>query len=339
MIYAPIYIPTLNRYAHLKRCIESLQKNSWAEYTEIYISLDYPTKESHWEGYNKIKEYLESGISGFKAVHFFIQEKNLGPSENIKFLRKEIFKTYDRFIGTEDDNQFSPNFIEYMDKGLELFKDNDECIFISGYVDEQPWNAHGGTVMPSTLASFWGYGGWKNKLEKCQKEINKELFVSIGTNPYYIWRLYYYSRIMLWWYVHRYLCDPYEAFTDQEGNPKFIDVSINIYCIVKRKYIIVPVKSLVRNWGMDGSGVHCGTDVKYNAGCFSIDENEHFEYRIPRPFTMRNDNRKIQAATKASLKWKDNVKVLQNLVLFELLGFERYHKLLKKQEEIRNRKR
>ncbi len=36
MVYAPIIIPTLNRYEHLKRCVKSLQQNGWAKYTELY---------------------------------------------------------------------------------------------------------------------------------------------------------------------------------------------------------------------------------------------------------------------------------------------------------------
>ena len=50
--FAPVIIPTLCRFEHFNRCIESLSKCTWAEYTEVYIGLDYPAKESHWGGYN-----------------------------------------------------------------------------------------------------------------------------------------------------------------------------------------------------------------------------------------------------------------------------------------------
>lgn len=101
MIYAPIIIATLNRYEHLKRCIESLQKNSWAKYTELYISVDYPAKEVHWEGYRKVREYLEAGIEGFKKVEVYYQSFNLGGAENFMFLKRIIFQSYDRWIETE----------------------------------------------------------------------------------------------------------------------------------------------------------------------------------------------------------------------------------------------
>ena len=92
---APIIIPTLNRYEHLRRCIESLGKNTLANETEIYISLDYPPSDKYIEGYNKVYQYLKSNsIDGFKEVHIFFQEKNLGPTENAYFLRREVYKKY-----------------------------------------------------------------------------------------------------------------------------------------------------------------------------------------------------------------------------------------------------
>ena len=33
--YAPIVIPTLNRYEHFKRCLESIERCTGAEYTDV----------------------------------------------------------------------------------------------------------------------------------------------------------------------------------------------------------------------------------------------------------------------------------------------------------------
>ena len=43
--YAPVYIPTLCRDRHFILGVESLKKNGWAKYTDVYIGLDYPSKE------------------------------------------------------------------------------------------------------------------------------------------------------------------------------------------------------------------------------------------------------------------------------------------------------
>ena len=83
MTYAPVIIPTLCRYKHFKECLESLSKCKWAEETEIFVGLDYPAKESHRSGYEKIKRYLkEVGDMTFKKIHVFEREVNYGGGKN-----------------------------------------------------------------------------------------------------------------------------------------------------------------------------------------------------------------------------------------------------------------
>lgn len=340
MVYAPIIIATLNRYEHLKRCITSLQRNSWAKYTELYISVDYPAKESHWEGYRKVREYLEEGIEGFKKVSVYYQPSNLGGAENYMFLTRIIFQSYDRWIETEDDNEFSPCFIEFMDKGLELFKDDPDILYLCGHTPEREWYTEGENILKlSSIRYYYGEGIWRDKWIRFSQDKNRKLFDSIGRNPYYIWKLYYHSRNMLWWYVHRYLCDPYEAMFSKDGEVAPIDININIYCIIKNKYIITPVKSLCRNFGRDGSGAHCGVDPEYDPLTKNIDESQSFEYCLPMPFKMRKENRRIQAGIDGSLKFRDNVKVLQNLILREILGDKGYHTFIRKQKEYRSKRK
>lgn len=340
VVHAPIIIPTLNRYEHLKRCIESLQQNSWAKYTELYISIDYPAKESQWEGYRRVRKYLDEGIEGFQKVNLFYQKANLGGYHNGRFLFRRVFEHYDRCIVTEDDNEFSPCFIEFMDKGLELFESDPDIFFLCAYTPDQAWHTEGENILKLSSVQYY-YGGafWREKWVHALQEGDKKFFDSIGRNPYYIWKLYYHSRNMLWWYVHRYLCDPYEAMVDQDGEPKAIDINYNIYCIIKNKYMIAPVKSLARNFGRDGSGEHCGTDPTYNPSDIVMDDANHFEYCLPKPFRVRKKNRKIQAGIDGSLRFKDNRKVLQNWILRELLGDKGYHEFLRKQKEYRNKRK
>ena len=63
MIYAPVAVWTLNRYEHLRCCIDSLKKNKYAIDTEVYISLDFPPSEGYQEGYDKVRAYLHQNIS------------------------------------------------------------------------------------------------------------------------------------------------------------------------------------------------------------------------------------------------------------------------------------
>ena len=49
--YAPVRISTLCRSAHFIRLIESLKRNMWAKYTEVYVGLDYPPNEKYLKGW------------------------------------------------------------------------------------------------------------------------------------------------------------------------------------------------------------------------------------------------------------------------------------------------
>ena len=124
----------------------------------------------------------------------------------------------------------------------------------------------------------------------------------------------------------------------RDGEVAPIDININIYCIIRKKYIITPTESLCKNYGRDGSGVHCGVDTEYDPLVRNINKSESFEYRLPIPFKMRKENRKIQAGIDGSLKFRDNVKVLQNLILREILGCRGYHIFIQKQNEYRRKR-
>ena len=79
--YAPVLIPTLNRYEHFKRCLESLEKCTGAEHTEIFVALDYPPSEKYKEGWSKICKYLE-------------EKNNLICSRNYMLLKETIIMEY-----------------------------------------------------------------------------------------------------------------------------------------------------------------------------------------------------------------------------------------------------
>ena len=61
-VYAPVIIPTCNRYEHLRECVESLAECTHADKTELIISVDFPPDESYADGWNKVREYV-SGIN------------------------------------------------------------------------------------------------------------------------------------------------------------------------------------------------------------------------------------------------------------------------------------
>lgn len=254
MVCAPVVIPTLNRVEHLQRCISSLQRNKLAQETELYISVDYPPAEKYEEGYRKVCAYLSQPIEGFRKVHIFYQEKNLGPFDNSEFLEKKVLEKNDRMIYTEDDNCFSPNFLSYMNYNLEKYANDQSIYAINGYA-YPIFKEHENLVYYNPVKfSAWGYGIWKNRCEE-QKQFRKEQvlkYIKSFHNAKNIGKIR--SNFIDAVYIAR--GTHYLAFR-KNGDLYSIDKVINVYLSVTGKKVIMPAVSMVTNYGYDGSGVNC----------------------------------------------------------------------------------
>ncbi len=302
MRYAPIFILTLCRYEHFKKCVESLAKNSYAKDSELYIALDYPLKDSHWDGYNKILKYVDN-IEGFESVIIIKREKNFGAILNSREGKKALFEKYDRIIVSEDDNEFSPNFLEYINKGLEKFENDKRIVGICGhcYLFKVPLDYSCNYYYLKGF-SAWGYGMWRdraktfiykpNQLKEVVK--NKSLLKQI--------KLYYprfYSGILS--YIIR--------NKDMVG-----DGAIAIDMVKDNTYCLYPTISKVRNHGHDGSGIHCNgmkEDVFLKQ---NIDVNLDFSYSGNALF----DDKSIFTAKEKSYP-KENLKEKIKIVIKRLM--------------------
>lgn len=260
MVYAPILITTLNRYDHLKRCITSLQNNGWAKYTELYIGVDYPPAEKYVEGYKKIREYLEAGIDGFAEVHIYFHETNLGPFPNYDFLRKITDEKYDRFIFSEDDNEFAPSFIEFMDKALDKYADDEDIISIYGWHPGIKKEIKEGTaVFKVKDFSAYGYGTWVSKYENMLANIDREYIEKICDDNKNLKKMRTGNPAVLLAGTSALLRKERLYYT-KDGSIPHIDMMYMLYFVLEDKYMICSTRSLVKNWGYDGTGVNCDGD-------------------------------------------------------------------------------
>ena len=263
MYYAPIIIPTLCRYEHFKECLESLNQNTWAPYTDVYIGLDYPAQEKHFEGYLKISSYLEDSRFNFRKLVVIKRQENYGAGKNNSELRKDIAKMYDRYIISEDDNVFSPYYIEYMDKMLEAASKQKNVIAVCGYAYpvEMPYVDENAAFMEQSFFSAWGYGIFSSDYQMLLRSINYDNF-----HEY----LFEWKKIMS---MRNRTPQNYSYLMSALWHKKVDvnDIGISIYLNLTDSRVLMPFKSLVKNKGWDGSGLHCHGDNGYVFNSQSID--------------------------------------------------------------------
>ncbi|RZK22689.1 MAG: hypothetical protein EOO43_09340 [Flavobacterium sp.] len=243
--YAPVLIITLNRFEKLKLCVESLRDNHLAKQTDLFIALDYPSKPEHFPGYEKIVDFLE-GLNGFNSINIIKRSENFGIVKNYLTAKNELFEKYDAVIFSEDDNEFSTDFLNFMNKCLRQYKDDRTIFSISGY--NYP------VIMPSNYNlqvykwvghSAWGFGIWKDRWENISWDEQKIASVTKKFLKQYS-RVYDYIRI-----ANHYFSSALTIAIDRKING---DGFINLYQFENNYHSIFPVESRVKNHGHDGTG-------------------------------------------------------------------------------------
>ena len=243
--FAPVLIPTLNRHVHFKRCVESLSACIHADKTDLYISLDYPLKDNHWEGYELIKAYLPT-IKGFKTINVIEREKNYGAVDNFFKSLEYIFESHNRLIFSEDDNVFSSDFLSFVNKGLDIYKDREDIFSINGYNYPIgiPKNYQNNIYMWSGF-SAWGCGIWKEKWEKVDWH-----YTGLKT---YLENMQNVKKLNS-------IAEIYVPALRRILETGYVtgDSLICYHQIINNMLSVFPVVSRVRNTGHDGSGINCG---------------------------------------------------------------------------------
>lgn len=249
--YAPVVIPTLNRYDHLKQCVESLAACTCADKTDLFIGLDYPPSEKYVNGWESLKKYVKE-IKGFKSVTILERKVNYGAAKNTDELIKYISQKYDTFIYTEDDNVFSPCFLDFINKGLEKYRDDEDVVSISGYFENENFNVcvpkNNSVIKVRGSFNGWGFGSWCNKYQNLCNSVVEDYRNFIFSKKIYILKLFYrkemFKRLYFW--------------LDNKNLDRPCDITFSVSNYLNDKIVIYPTKPIVKNMGYDGTGENCG---------------------------------------------------------------------------------
>ncbi|GLI54151.1 glycosyltransferase [Thermodesulfovibrio yellowstonii] len=241
MTPAPIVLFVYNRPWHTRQTVEALKKNEMAKESELFIFSD-GSKSGDEEKVEKVREYIKT-IDGFKKITIIEREKNWGLASNIIDGVTTIVNQYGKIIVLEDDLATSPYFLRFMNEGLEMYKDEEKVMHISGYM--YPIKKDGlEDVFFIKPTSGWGWATWDRAWKYYKKDVDyyldifdKKMIYDFNLNNSYK----YFDQIIqnkqgklntwgIFWYASVYL---------QGG------LSLH------------PKESYVLNIGFDEEGTHC----------------------------------------------------------------------------------
>lgn len=276
MIYAPVIIPTLNRYEHFKRCLDSLECCIWAENTEVYVALDFPPSDKFRPGWEKINSFLETKQFShrFKKLIIIKREYNYGichKKSNSVIAINELSTKYDRYIFSEDDNVFSPNFLVFINKGLELYKDDHRIYGVCGYNYRMTFpDMYKNNFYFSKHGSPWGFGTWFSREKEMRRYFDLDTLKGILRDKSSVNKLKKERPTTIYSIIHMI-----------KENRIYEDSVKGCYVTLEDKYWLMPRISKVMNLGTDGTGAHSTSNNKKLIDFFreqEIDSNTDFEF-------------------------------------------------------------
>lgn len=306
MVYAPFIVPTLCRSEHFIRMIESLKRNSWACHTDVIVSVDFPPSDKYRNGWQEICDFLDQGdFSVFNRMIVFKQTDNLGPGKNGTFLKQYVSKHYDRWIYCDDDCEFSPNFLEYMDKCLDFFKDDPDVVAVSGYSYPIDWmTSNDATCMKQQFnVATWGIGRWVDKNVAVEEYIRSGNMIDDAQMVIKSGRYKKMLSKCFVQYINRASTDRIKVGGDLLT--RNTDLAMRVFLACKDKYCVSPIISKSRNYGFDGSGVYCQNTVglnrenpiaiEYDYSLQTIDTANHFDIVLNDPSLNEANRQKLDA--------------------------------------------
>lgn len=241
---APIGVSTYSRINHLKQTIEALQKNTLAKQSELYIFSD-AAKKGDEEIVGKVRNYIHT-INGFKEVHVIERVTN-GRVANNRGGMKQLLDEYGKCIFMEDDVVTAPGYLTFLNDALEFYKHDKKILSVAGFTPINHDIADDFYIFQRFLG--WGFGIWKDRFDLIDNLPsynnilkNKELYTSLINMGDDMIRM---------------------IKSESNGNIDALDIKACYLSAKNNLYNVIPSTTLVKNIGLDGSGVHCGISSQY----------------------------------------------------------------------------
>ena len=259
---APIVVFVYNRADHAKRLLTSLSKCPEAKESKLYIFSDGPKNEKVAEKVEQVREYIRSDAikEWFGEVEVVEAPQNQGLANSVISGVNNVIGKHGNVIVVEDDNVVSEDFLDYMNRGLEFYRDNQKIWALGGYTLPITFPAdYKHDVFVMGWGSSYAWATWKDRWEKIDWEIRDyKTFIKDK------------KQVKAF---NKTGCDRTEMLMSQmEGRIDSWAIRFTYNAFKNDMLFVLPKETLVSNGGNDGSGVHVSSaDTRFDT---EINENK-----------------------------------------------------------------
>ena len=243
----PVSVSVYSRLTHLQRCVASLSQCVGAEQTDLYIFIDGPLPGDE-NKISEIRNFAES-VQGFKTLVVRQRQSNC-QIQNMAEAVNVPLRDHPWVIRVEDDLEFAPGFLMFMNEAYQMYKGDPAVLNITGYSPPIDWEGcirGDAYFLPRTCA--WGLCQDQRSVSITSAPISAADLISIISSK-----------------AVSATGDDLElmALTDFSGGINAGDVRLMVQQAKTGLLTVYPKNSLVRNLGFDGTGIHCGVSSAFD---------------------------------------------------------------------------
>lgn len=245
---------TYNRSGHTEQVLTSLKNNSVLPQKLIIFQDGMKADQKDFKEWKKVNTIIHNVDWCDKEI--ITSETNKGLAKSIVYGINFAFSRYDTVIVLEDDCVAAPDFIKFMEQCF-LKYENDKSIYcVSGYSWPVPVQKDSYDIYGCGRISSWGWGTWKDRwksycidhgiVKRLEQDQMKSLSLSTWGND---------CKEML--------------IGNVEGRNDSWAVYWALNVMENGGICINPYRSLIKNIGLDGTGVHCGITDRFQTEIFA----------------------------------------------------------------------
>ncbi len=250
MSFAPIIVFVYNRADHFIRTYDALAKCAEAKESDLYIFSDGFKNEKSKQSVEEVRAVAHSikNNGDFKSVTVVEAPQNMGLANSVINGVTKVINQYGAAIVVEDDCMCCSDFLAYMNRCLDFYKDKKYVGSVSGYVpqiDLPDDYRHDVFLANRSCSCTWGT--WSDRWQGVDWELkdigdfykNPKLIKKLNSNGS--------DRFM-------------RLYRQTKGNGSSWSVRFGAH-LVKNGYLtLYPRYSYIQNIGCDESGVHSKSD-------------------------------------------------------------------------------
>lgn len=246
---APVLLFVYNRPAHTLKTLTALEKNQYADQTILYIYSDAAKDERAVEAVDEVRRIIKKTWR-FKQIKIIERDKNWGLAANVIDGVTKVVREHGQIIVLEDDLETSSFALDYFNKALDRYREDEQVMQISGY----GYPVQNLNQLPETfffrVANSWGWATWDRAWQHFNPDID-ELVSDFSEEQ-----------------IHQFSIEGKENFWKQVQelrSGKINSWAIRWYASVFKKngLVLYPRNSMTQNIGNDGSGTHTAAESTY----------------------------------------------------------------------------